>query len=317
MEAMKRSSNRVSDEIRKRLPIDSKVYNGKQREMSRLTFSTVSESVSQSSEDLTEAFSKQFSLFKTSSSAQSERAIIEELRNDSETEAFRSTGPSKSSSSGEYDDTTSAWTEGEHGKFMSPTHRTDHLLNVIGSTGESQSNFSSPLQSIASSSSQGSWEEETQATGSRDYSLLDNILGSLDDGSTAGYATEGGATTDGNTTLFGDGDSIESEFEEFSEEDGLRALAGVLYQIGSCNLVDAKTANSFDDFSVTSEVFPPLSVRERPLPIPETKSYLGFNQDREVRKMKEAAAGARRQQGGREGTPIAQRIFESIFKCTG
>jgi hypothetical protein len=173
------------------------------------------------------------------------------------------------------------------------------------------------LQSIASSSSQGSWEEETQATGSRDYSLLDNILGSLDDGSTAGYATEGGATTDGNTTLFGDGDSIESEFEEFSEEDGLRALAGVLYQIGSCNLVDAKTANSFDDFSVTSEVFPPLSVRERPLPIPETKSYLGFNQDREVRKMKEAAAGARRQQGGREGTPIAQRIFESIFKCTG
>lgn len=317
LQAIKRSSSHLSSEIQRRAPIDPKFYDST-LQGGRLTFSTVTESLSQSSEELTEAFSKQFSLFKTSSNPSEQRAAVEEVqeaRHDNETAAFHRMLQSESESTEGYD-TTSAWTEqGEQGIFMGPSHRTHQLLDTIGSDAESESQ--SPLNSMASNSTEESWTgDETAATGSRDFSLLDT-LESQDEASVSVGEAEG-FTTDGDT-YYEEGDSprsMGSEFEEYADEDGLAELGGILYQIGSCN---AKPSFSFDDdYTVTSEIFPPRedSAQDRAQRwIDKSGSYLGYQPEREIRRMK----GGPTEATNMAGTPTNKDkgVLASLFSCQG
>jgi hypothetical protein len=196
------------------------------------TFTSLTESMSQTSGEITEVLSKQFSLFKTSSSG-GEQEVLFETRDD-----------------------------GEFGtKLASPEHRTSQLLDVAGAKPHQ---FSSPRHSIGSNSSVESWDESTM--GSREFSLLDTVpSGDEDDedGETADYFDDG-ATYFGDTDTaqyFGEGRSPDSQdtarFDDFEEEGGMAAFGGVLMQIGSCNFKEELASLTFeeDDYSVLSDAF--------------------------------------------------------------
>ena len=227
LDRIKRSSTKMNSEIQKRMPSE------------QLTFTSLTQSLSQSSGEIAEVLSKQFSLFKTSSSG-GEPEITFDARDDGETKAFRSFGKSEFGS-----------------KLTSPDHRTSQLLDVIGAN--------SPLHSIGSNSSVESWDEATM--GSREFSLLDAVpSGDEDtDGETAEYFDDGEtATYFGDTDTaqyFGEGRSPDSQdttrFDDFAEEDGMAAIGGVLLQIGSCNFKEELASLTFeeDDYSVLSDAF--------------------------------------------------------------
>lgn len=219
LDRIKRSSTKMNSEIQKRIPVE------------QMTFTSVTQSLSQSSGEIVEVLSKQFSLFKTSSSG-GEQEVRFETRDDYETEAFRGFGNS------EFGD-----------KTTSPSDRTNQLLDVIGAN--------SPQHSIESNSSVESWDGTT--TGSREFSLLDTAESGdedFDDGDTATYFGD----TD-TAQYFGEGRSPDSHstkgFDEFVEEDGMAAIGGVLMQIGSCNFKEELASLTFeeDDYSVLSDAF--------------------------------------------------------------
>jgi hypothetical protein len=198
----------MNSEIKKRMPIEQ-------------TFTSITESLSQSSGEIAEVFSKQFSLFKTSSSG-GEQEVTFETRDDG----------------------------GIGAKVASPEHRTSHLHDVIG---EKSHQLSSPLHSIGSNSSVESWDESTM--GSREFSLLDTVA-SGDEDDEATYF--GDADT---AQYFDDARSPDSQdttrFDEFAEEDGMAAMGSVLMQIGSCNFKEELATLNFeeDDYSVLSDAF--------------------------------------------------------------
>jgi hypothetical protein len=213
----------MNSEIKKRMPSD------------QMTFTSLTQSMSQSSGEIVEVLSKQFSLFKTSSSG-GEQEVTFETRDDGETEAF--SGFEKS-------------------EFGTKSKNSDHqiqLLDVIGA-----------YPSRGSNSSVESWDESTM--GSRDFSLLDTVPSGDedDDGETAEYFDDGEtATYFGDTDTaqyFGEGRSPDSQdttrFDDFAEEDGMAAIGGVLMQIGSCNFKEELASLTFeeDDYSVLSDAF--------------------------------------------------------------
>jgi hypothetical protein len=218
LDRIKRSSTKMNSEIKKRMPIEQ-------------TFTSITESLSQSSGEIAEVFSKQFSLFKTSSSG-GEQEVTFETRDDG----------------------------GIGAKVASPEHRTSHLHDVIG---EKSHQLSSPLHSIGSNSSVESWDESTM--GSREFSLLDTVPSGDEDGENAEYSDDGDdATYFGDTDTaqyFGDARSPDSQdttrFDDFAEEDGMAAIGGVLMQIGSCNFKEELATLHFeeDDYSVLSDAF--------------------------------------------------------------
>jgi hypothetical protein len=268
----------MNKELQKRMPVD------------QLTFTSVTQSLSQSSEEFTEALSKQFSLFKTSSS--NEQEIVFEERDDST----------------EYTDdhTESSWnnTDFISTKFMMPDNRTSQLLDVIDAKNLP---LSSPLHSLESNSS-GSWDEST--SDSREFSLLDTIV-SGDEEDSEGSATE-----------FGEGESPRTqesplqefefeEFEEFNEEDGLAALGGVLMQIGSCNFSDEMGFSSTydeDDYSVMLGDFP--------------TTVSGNHPDTISSKRKSVDSHGRLKKDGllppvHKDTPATRGFFGAMFSCHG
>lgn len=251
----------------------------------QMTFTSLTQSLSQSSGEIAEVLSKQFSLFKTSSSG-GEQEVTFETRDDGETEAFRSFGKS------------------EFGiKSTNPDHRTSQLLDVIGAN--------SPVHSIGSNSSVESWDESTM--GSREFSLLDTVpSGDEDDedtdGETAEYFDDGEtATYFGDTDTaqyFGEGRSPDSQdttrFDDFAEENGMAAIGGVLMQIGSCNFKEELASLTFeeDDYSVLSDAF-----RLHPM-----KQNMG-------------TPGQQKKNGPtpvvQEGTPGKRGILDAMFSCHG
>jgi hypothetical protein len=258
----------------------------------QLTFTSVTQSLSQSSEEFAEVFSKQFSLFKTSSSG-GEQGITFETRDDGETEAFRSYRNSA-----------------EFGpRVTSPSHRTSQLLDVIGANSHQ---LSSPLHSIASNSSEESWDG-SQTMGSREFSLLDAIPsgdeGDEDtDGESATYFDDGESNFgDADTAAyFGDGRSPDSQdsprFDEFPEEDGMTAFGGVLLQIGSCNFKEELEGLTFDedDYSVLSDAF--------------------RNQRENLNSMRQSIGMAKKNGPPptlQEDTPKKRSIFDAMFSCHG
>jgi hypothetical protein len=258
----------------------------------QLTFTSVTQSLSQSSGEIAEVFSKQFSLFKTSSSG-GEHGIAFETRDDGETEAYRSYRNSN-----------------EFGpRLTSPSHRTSQLLDVIGANSRQ---LSSPVHSIASNSSE-SWDEETM--GSREFSLLDVVPSGDEadedtDGESATYFDDGETATyfgDADTAAyFGEGRSPDSQdstrFDEFPEEDGMTAFGGVLLQIGSCNFKEELEGLTFDedDYSVLSDAF--------------------RNQRENLNSMRQSIGMAKKDDPTptqQEGAPEKRSIFDAMFSCHG
>jgi hypothetical protein len=256
----------MNSEIKKRMPQE------------QLTFTSLTQSLSQSSGEIAEVLSKQFSLFKTSSSG-GEQEVTFETRDDGETEALRSFGNSEFGT-----------------KTSSPDQRTSQLLDVIGAN--------SPQHSIGSNSSVESWDESTM--GSREFSLLDTVPSGdeddedFDDGDTATYFGD----TD-TAQYFGEGRSPDSQdtarFDDFAEEDGMAAIGGVLMQIGSCNFKE-ELAASFtfeeDDYSVLSDAF-----RLHPM----KQSMVTPGQQKKDGPTPAVQGGA----------PEKRGIFDAMFSCHG
>jgi hypothetical protein len=267
LDRIKQSSTKMNSEIQKRMPSE------------QLTFTSLTQSLSQSSGEIVEVLSKQFSLFKTSSSG-GEQEVKFETRDDGETETFRSFGNSEFGT-----------------KSTSPDFRTSQLLDVFGAN--------SPLHSIGSNSSVESWDEATM--GSREFSLLDTVVSADEDtdGETVDYFDDGETATyfgDADTAqYFGEGRSPDSQdtarFDDFTEEDGIAAIGGVLLQIGSCNFKEELASLTFeeDDYSVLSDAF-----RLHPM------------------KQSMDTPGQQKKNGSTPaGTPGKRGILDAMFSCHG
>jgi hypothetical protein len=268
LDRIKRSSTKLNSEIKKRMPSE------------QLTFTSVTQSLSESSGEIAEVLSKQFSLFKTSSSG-GEQEVKVDTRDDGVTEVFQSFGSSAFGT-----------------KLASPSHRTSLLLDVIGVNSHQTS---SPLHSIASNSSE-SWDESTM--GSREFSLLDTAVSGDTDGDTATYFDDGFGDMD-TAQYFGEGESQETRFDEFGEEDGFSAMGGVLLQIGSCNFKEELQSLTFDedDYSVVSDAF--RTQRENINSMGQNIGTLG--QQKKVGPTPTVQAGA----------PGKRGILDAMFSCHG
>jgi hypothetical protein len=229
-------------------------------------FTSITESLSNSSEELTNAVKETFSLFKTSSS-HPDPLSLEESRLDNNT----------------YDDSYDEWAAAftartgdslEHHRrlkqtpahrkvvkdeetLMSPSERAFRILDNLktnettNTEDEHAESVSSPLHSVESEEERTtySWEEDSAEDASRDVSLLDT-----DEAETPGL------TFDDDDDTFSKFDSpmnpVESFLDELAEAESIQALGGIVYKLGTCSFRGMeKDVDYEDDYTIMSDVF--------------------------------------------------------------
>jgi hypothetical protein len=324
LDTIKRSSNKLNREFKKRVKANgsSTSIGTKSGKGGGLTFATITESLSASSEEMMESMTKTFAMFKP---PESNVGSVAESRQD-----FESKNYDLDEDDEEYDWTAVAVPRGFHDGAPSdhssaimcpPSVRRDRLL--AGRSGEDETRIESPLHSPRSESSDDSSIGEED--GSRAVSLLDTTdsrdYASNSDGEGSGSDSDEEGDTPRST------DSV--MYEDYLEMDALAAISGVVYQIGSCNFRDLKADFAADllddDYSVGSGVFPTTETPRGRSTCPRTpppmmhlleqskgyleqsKSYLGLSDDSDQRNEIKAVE-----------TPQARtNFFQSMFSCTG
>jgi len=140
-------------------------------------------------------------------------------------------------------------------RSMSPRTGAENIAITVDSSGM-------VLQEVAESddvASEGSWHE----TGSREISLLDTIgesSGEDDDDADDSSSSSG---SESGSEAGEEAQAAERDYDddsaEFNSDVGLGDLGAVMLQIGSCHFEPESVSQSFDDdYSYTSEMFPPL-----------------------------------------------------------
>lgn len=253
LHTIKLSSNSINREFKKRVN-QGKEYssNGSIASIatrSTRTFTTITESLSASSEELSEAMSKTIAMFTGS-----------QPHDDSFSESPQEYD--EASFDLDEDDEEYDWTAVAVPKsFINPSQSMD-------------SDRDSPLHSLSSDESDieslDGGEDE-----SRDVSLLDN---------SASQDEESDSDSESETYSLKSSDSI--FYDEFTEMDALATLGGVVYQIGSCNFQDLKV-DFDDDYSVEGDNFRPNAkptrtagtANKRPPQVASFLQQLGFAED--------------------------------------
>jgi hypothetical protein len=298
LDAIKRSSSKLSREMQKRVPIDPSEHGNSSinlKDVTRLTFSTISESLSASSEEMIETVSKTFKLFKNRKTnnrfddyeeeyddeedeyyeeedEEDDELVFQEFLNESFHEddelanfAWKDPDGLDSNMFLEPFASNEEPTE-EHDRIMSPTERTTQILEVLASPTSSEvishrSPVASPPKSTNSASSnEGSWH--AHATESREVSLFDadeiEITQEGDEGLEEDVDDDG--TESDSVSDYDDYSprSQETDIDEYNEEDGIAVLGNILYQLGSCNFGEPlrRTNELDDDYSIYSEALP-------------------------------------------------------------
>jgi len=314
LDAIKKSSSKTYGEFRKRIPVDPTA--GK---TAHLAFTSLTESLSQSSGELTEALANSFSLFRASSSQRkSEEEEIREddsmLKNMHRWEAFPG-----------FPEERDIWSPtDQRSDFLDRTH---DLLDQLGGPKSppnqaSRASISSALYSVPSTDSEGS-DFDGEGTANGGHSLFDR-LGSKDseDDEVTDEESDDEENFDDDSPR-----SQESAFDEFREvEDGLAVIGNVMYELGTCNFNESLLRNEVDfedDYSVDSDVFPALletitPSRGRSLTPRSISSIPSWRQA-----MNDLAPIPEKPTHGidREKTPKASNqsmsFLESMFSCTG
>jgi hypothetical protein len=243
LDAIRRSSGKIRMEVRKRIPLDARgvfpdndLSNEGKGKAAGLMFTSLTESISASSEEMVDAMAKTFSLFRASHDLSS---------------------LSRSSSSDE-DESVNVWesssgfrlfnSDGKYGPLTDPAGKAPKIPDPQVSQDRTPSISPTATNLSPSSDDTNFWDKN--GTGcSREFSLLDTI-GSRDE---ERDTSDTDGTLDEDET---DEDSIRSQtswFEEWNVEDGLDVIGQAIYQLASCNYKDA--VNFEEDVSVASSIF--------------------------------------------------------------
>ena len=214
--------------MQKRIPSDPSGFSSGKDANKGLSFVSLTESMSMSSEEMAETVTKTFSLFSRPS---------EDSSNDSDTLVYEDDGASETIEV-ELESKASTISSTVTTTMMSPSERAERLLDRLMTTIEEspnikdESNAESPLRSLTSGSEVTS-DEEGEEEGSRVVSLLDTVNSLYDDDSDDSDGTDSTGTDGGTPTSLG----TTTLFEDFPEdvEDALAAIGGAVYRLGSCD----------------------------------------------------------------------------------
>jgi hypothetical protein len=227
LDSIKRSSLRINSEMKKRINFD--LSKGKDGGLG-LAMASITESMSMSSDEMAEAVTKTFSIFKGISEESRQEDDLDDDDDDGTIETFEVALSERSS-------------------LLSPSERAERLLerlmtSIQSKSPQEESDVESPLHSLASDCDDSSDDE---GQGSRVMSLLDR----KDSGDHAQFELDrdgSGSDSDG-----GSPSSTETNFNEFPDEleDALAAIGGAVYRLGSCNFQNLNSGFE-DDFSIAA-----------------------------------------------------------------
>ncbi|MDG7000886.1 MAG: hypothetical protein JRN15_17470 [Nitrososphaerota archaeon] len=362
LDTLKLSAQTIHITPKKRVPVDPCEQRTASPPDALAALTQLTASLSASSEDISEAISKTFDMFRSQATVASMS-----MGSVKDTELRQEEGVMRCQST---DDRILRYSENhKKGKghwaalpmppgfrqsrsidesFLTRSERTTNILRRIATKG-SESEDSAIIRATESEDSGEGWEETTANTGSRDVSLLDVIsnAGSReeneeadDDGTVfdtdeeeSGHKQENEAqdafdiAEDDDDSLLSGYDSVrttdtmDSQGDDIaSVADGLVALGGVLYELGTCNFQENAEVDFDDDYTIASGTYPPMAEttntkyakQRRPRTPPSDTVYLAFDDAR----MKGHSSG--KSVSARAPTPRAKKgIFSSMFACGG
>jgi hypothetical protein len=291
-----------------------------------MNFTAITESLSASSEDISEAIGKTFGLFNAGSFlrepsviAFSESGDVHNFYNaNSNWAALAVPAGFRQSRSAEDHNTKhqqrsmqSIWSfeDPDQDKDMTRSNRARNVLQEFATkTFETEA----MRESFVGSEFADTWGDE-ETSDLRDISIMDNdSLTEVDDSVFEDEESSDGDSVDTFQTTDTD---HEDNFVFGGDQEGLRALGSVLYQLGTCTF-DINATN--DDYSTRgrsrSPRTPPAQKPFRHPGLETVQSYLGFSEERELRRLHE---GAGSNNENRKPRGSGQGILNAMFSCGG
>ncbi|GKY95690.1 hypothetical protein MPSEU_000529900 [Mayamaea pseudoterrestris] len=287
-----------------------------------MNFTSITESLSASSEDISEAIGKTFGLFNASSFlkepseiALSESSDVHNFYNTSSNWAALAVpaGFRQSRSAEDYSTKQQQRTIPPVWSFENPSKekdltRSERTRNILKDIATKTFETETVRNSFVDSEFATSWGDE-ETSDLRDISIMDNdSLTEVEESvfEDEEYDSEDDDSIDTFQTIDTEHDD---NFVFGGDQEGLRALGSVLYQLGTCTFDINATADDASRGRSRSPRTPPAPRMAGHPGLETVQSYLGFSEERELRRLHGGAGNDNRKARGGDG------ILSAMFSC--
>ena len=289
-----------------------------------MNFTAITESLSASSEDISEAIGKTFGLFNGNSFLKepteidmSETGDVHNFYNTSSNWAalavppgFRQSRSAEDYSTKQLQRTIPAiWSFDNPDKDMTRSERARSILQEIATK-----TFETEIarDSYGESEFATTWGEEEETSDLRNISIMDND--SLTEAEESVFDDEEDDSDDDSVDTFQTTDTEHDDNFVFGgDQEGLSALGTVLYQLGTCTFDMNATGDEYSNRGRSRSPRTPPPERMNHPGLERVQSYLGFSEERELRRLQGGVSGNNENNKPRGG----QGIFNAMFSCGG